>query len=131
GQVTLGLSPGLAAFLTAPLAIALKQDYPGVRLKVVEVFTPELHYQLADGIVDLAIISGPKPQLNIRLTPLFDERICAIGPATDKRLGKRSLSIRQMKDIPLILAGVPGSGLRSQLGMAAQDAGLTLNQVIE
>src|SRR5690606_37861770 len=38
GQVTLGLSPGLAAFLTAPLAIALKRDYPGVRLKVVEVF---------------------------------------------------------------------------------------------
>src|SRR5690606_24823193 len=124
-------SPGLASLLAAPLAIALKKDYRQIRLKIAEVFAPELHYQLVDGSVDLALLSGSQPRLNIRLSPLLDEKICAIGLAGDARLHVPSLDVKSLSEVPLILTGVARSGVLLELESAAKAAGVELHEVIE
>ncbi len=131
GLVTVGLSPGLAALLSAPLAHALKQRYPAIRLKIVERFAPSLYAILMDGTVDLAILSNPIPPLNMKLLPLLSEKICAIGPFGDPRLQRGTLGIRQLDGIPLILTGVSKSGIRLELEAAAARANIVLDEVIE
>jgi LysR family nitrogen assimilation transcriptional regulator len=131
GPVTVGISPGLAAVMSVPLALLLRKHYPEIRLKIVERFAPTLYTMLMDGTVDLAILSGPIPPLNIKIVPLLSERICAIGPHGDQRLSRGPIDIRQLAGIPLILTGISKAGIRLELELAAARTNTALNEVIE
>jgi len=131
GLVTVGLSPGLASLLSGPLVLMVRKRLPAVRLKIVETFAPALYVMLKEGTVDLAILNGPIPPLNMKLVPLLSEKICAIGPWSDQRLRRGSLSIHQLKGVPLILTGVSKSGVRLELESAAARANTNLTEVVE
>ncbi|HEY9279537.1 MAG TPA: LysR family transcriptional regulator [Eoetvoesiella sp.] len=131
GLVTVGLSPGLAALLATPLVLDVRKRYPNIRLKIAETFAPTLYTKLIDGTVDIAILSSPIPPLNLKVIPLLTERICAIGPYSDKRLHMHQIGIKELEGIPLILTGVSKSGIRLELERAAARANMSLNEVIE
>jgi len=131
GLVTVGLSPALASLLSVPLVLAVRKRHPAVRLKIVETFAPTLYVMLRDGTVDLAILNGPIPPLNMKLVPLLSEKICAIGPWSDQRLRHGPVSIQQLKGVPLILTGVSKSGVRLELESAAARANTPLTEVVE
>lgn len=131
GLVTVGMSPALAALLSLPIAQALRERYPDIRLKIVETFAPTLYTMLVDGGVDLAILGGAIPPINVKAVPLLTEKICAIGPSGDARLRREQIGIRELRGVPLILTGVPKSGIRLELETAARRANVPLNQVIE
>jgi LysR family nitrogen assimilation transcriptional regulator len=114
-----------------PLVLAVRKRHPAVRLKIVETFAPTLYVMLRDGTVDLAILNGPIPPLSMKLVPLLSEKICAIGPWSDRRLRRGPISIQQLKGVPLILTGVSKSGVRLELESAAARANTTLTEVVE
>jgi len=131
GLVTVGMSPALAALLSLPIALALRERYPDIRLKIVETLAPTLYTMLVDGGVDLALLSGTIPPINVQAVPLLTEKICAIGPPGDARLQRGPIGIRELRGVPLILTGVSKSGIRLELETAARRANVALNQVIE
>lgn len=131
GPVTVGMSPALAALLSLPITLAMREHYPDIRLKIVETLAPTLYTMLVDGAVDLAILSGAIPPINVKTLPLLTEKICAIGPRGDRRLQREQIGIRDLRGVPLILTGVSKSGIRQELESSARRADVALEQVIE
>jgi LysR family nitrogen assimilation transcriptional regulator len=81
--------------------------------------------------VDLAILNGPIPPLNVKLVPLMAESICAIGPGKDRRLLGGTINIQDLAGVPLIITGVSKSGVRLELESAAARTNTTLTEVVE
>ena len=131
GPVALGLSSGLASILVGPLFDRVSRDIPNIQLKIVEGYAPGLHDLLTHGVVDLAILNGSAYLANIESTPLLSEPLCAIASSSDTRLGDLPIDVGDLAGIPLILTGIPKSGVRLELEPAAARAGARLNPVIE
>lgn len=130
GPVALGLSPGLAQMLAVPLTRALRVKYPQVRLKILEGFVPSLHDMLLQGGVDLAILNQPVSGSEVTLTPLLAESICLIGRPVDMPAA-RKIRIKHLDGLPMVLTGLPKSGVRLEVEAAAARAGVNLNVMVE
>ena len=59
GPVALGLPPALASVLVLPLTRAVRNQYPEIKLRVSESFSPSLSDSLEQGVLDIAVLSGP------------------------------------------------------------------------
>jgi LysR family nitrogen assimilation transcriptional regulator len=132
GPVVLGLPPALASVLVPPLVCRMRERYPDIQLRIQESFTPALCDALEKGTIDFAVLSGPLVASPlIRMAPLLNEKICAVGCGNDPTLPARSITIHELQGRPLILAGVPAAGVRLALDRAADLAGVVLNVAVE
>lgn len=131
GPVALGLSPGLAGLLTAPLMQRLLRFSPGIRLRVVEDFSPALNDLLVRGGVDLAILNGAGPIADVEATRVLSDAICLIVPFDDPGITGTDVELRRLHEVPLILTGVAKSGIRRQLELAAGSENVTIHCAVE
>ena len=131
GPVALGLSPGLAGLLTAPLMARLLRSSPGLRLRVVEDFSPALNDLLVRGGVDLAILNGPGPIADVEATRVLSDALCLILPFDDPNITGADIELRHLHELPLILTGIAKSGIRRQLELAAGSADVTIRCIVE
>lgn len=132
GQIVLGLSPGLAMTLAAPLTRAVQSALPDVRLRFVQTFSPVLHDMLLKGQVDLAILNGPVPLANLATYPFLTEGMCLIGqPKSPRKRTDSKIGFKQLADLPLVMTGLAKSGVRLELEAQAALAGIQLNPVVE
>jgi LysR family nitrogen assimilation transcriptional regulator len=131
GPIALGMSPGLARVLAAPLSKILSQRYPGVRLQLIEEFADQLRAQLVEGTIDLAILNGPSDRPHFITTPLLREAMCLIGLAGNPHLSRQRTKVKQLAGVPLILTGVSKSGVRLKLEAAAAREKIELNVRVE
>ena len=126
GPVAIGFSPGSAPLLAPLVAADLAERWPDIRLRVVEAFAPRLHEMLLDGQVDLAFLAGVVPRAGLAVTAVADEPICVVGLVGDRVLARDTVGIADVAGHPVILAGLPGAGLRQQVEAAALRAGARL-----
>lgn len=80
--------------------------YPGIRLKLYNHSTPEAIESVKSGKIDFAVVSTPaevdSPLKQIMLMP-FQEIL--VGGTTFTALGSQELSLREVKNYPLISLG--------------------------
>ncbi|MFJ4291398.1 LysR substrate-binding domain-containing protein [Cupriavidus sp. NPDC089707] len=131
GLVAVGLTPALAPLLFIPLAEALRRRYPDIRLRLVESFAPALQDALRQGTLDVGLLSGPISSAGVSVMPLVAESLCAIGPYGDTSLGEGPVDIRQLQQVPIVLAGVPKSGVRLALEALATQHDVALQVTME
>ncbi|MCZ8389561.1 LysR family transcriptional regulator [Achromobacter xylosoxidans] len=131
GPIAIGIAPGLAMTLAAPLTRAVRERLPDVRLRFVQAFSPALHDMLLKGQVDLAILNGPVPLANLTTYPFLTEGLSLIGPARDKKARTAAIPLQRLADAPLIMTGLAKSGVRLELEAQAAHAGVHLNPVVE
>lgn len=131
GLVAVGLTPALAPLLFIPLADALRQRYPDIRLRLVENFAPALQDALLQGTLDVGLLSGPISSAGVSAVPLVAESLCAIGPYGDTSLGEGPVDIGQLQQVPIVLAGVPKSGVRLALEALAAQQDVALQATME
>jgi LysR family nitrogen assimilation transcriptional regulator len=132
GPVALGLPPALASVLVVPLTRALRSRYPEIRLRVSESFSPALCDSLEQGVLDVAVLSGPSAATSfVHTEPLLSENICAIGLSGDPRLRSGSIDVQDLQGIPLILAGLQNSGVRLTLERATARENVVLEEAME
>lgn len=81
GSVTLGLSPTLAPLIAPDCLAQVKQDYPGIQLKVVEAFSTALLDLLIAGRVDVAVLTNPPRTTLFQVEPAASEEMVVVTPA--------------------------------------------------
>lgn len=131
GPISIGIAPGLAMTLAAPLTRAVRERLPEVRLRFVQAFAPTLHDMLLKGQVDLAILNGPVPHANLTTYPFLTEKLSLIGPVQAGKARGASIPLQRLDDVPLIMTGLAKSGVRLELEARAAQAGVHLNPVVE
>ena len=106
GSVAIGASEtALNIFLLDKLK-SFHMTYPGIRLKLYNHSTPEAIEAVKSGKIDFAVVSTPaevdSPLKQIMLMP-FQEIL--VGGTTFTALGSQELSLREVKNYPMISLG--------------------------
>ncbi len=119
GPVIIGMTPNYVSVVGAPLTVAIKRRFPEAQPHIIQAFSPAMHDMLRDNAVDIALLSGatpaPPPSHMLAVEPLFEDRLCLVGPAGDPLLARSEVPVRQLRDLPLILTGVSRAGIRNEI----------------
>ncbi|HEY3893954.1 MAG TPA: LysR family transcriptional regulator [Pseudonocardiaceae bacterium] len=131
GRLRLGATPSLC---TGPLAHALasfRSNYPGIRLIIDESGSRDLIRQLAEGAIDLAMITSPahRGDPTLDTVPILREQLTVAVPGNADR-DLDSFRIEDLRDRPLVMFR-EGYDLRSMTLLACQRAGFQPRFAIE
>lgn len=103
GPASLAAPPPIGRFLFPRLAQIFLKSYPKVTLSLLETFTSSALGLLRRGELSLAIVTDPPVDPVIEYIPLFTESIHLVGRLDDPLLKKRSLEVKSLADLPLVM----------------------------
>jgi DNA-binding transcriptional LysR family regulator len=131
GRLRLGATPSLC---TGPLAHALasfRVRYPGIQLIIDESGSRDLVRQLAEGAIDLAMITSPvhRGDPTLDTIPILREQLTVAVPRS-MDLDHDAFRVEDLRDRPLVMFR-EGYDLRSMTLMACQRAGFQPRFAIE
>ena len=118
--VTIACTDYVQATVVQPLAVALRDQAPGVRIAIRHLDPPQLEAQMAKGEVDLALMTPEHAPVNLRSRHLFDERYVLIGRRRHPRL-RRGLSVEQFAKLDQVVVSLRGGEFSTPVddGLAA------------
>lgn len=130
GVVRLSVQPSVSWPLAGDLIAEVRRRHPGVRLQIAEGPTRQIEEGLADGRIDLGVVSlAPPPSLG-ECHPLFEVPLLVVAKAGDPRVCARTITFARFAQLPLAIATMPNGG-RVLVEEEARRAGLTLNVEVE
>jgi len=129
GEVSIGLPASAAAVLALPLIARLSQDYPRIRLRVVDGFSGYLWSWLLAGELDLALVFDRPSTSGVHSEPIAHEDMHLVGVPQRLKAGK-TVSVAALADYPLAISS-RRHGIRAALDDYALRHGTALNVGIE
>lgn len=130
GDVRIGLVPSLAQAVSAKLFRTAQQQYPGVRLVIMEGVSAQLDTWRMNGEVDIAILfRAGRPELRGE-DNLGSVDTYLVGARGDALTAGPAVRFSELSGLPLVLASAP-NGLRADVENEARRLGITLSIVLE
>jgi LysR family nitrogen assimilation transcriptional regulator len=126
GKVTLGLTAGPAAIISAPLLTRARSRCPGIEVHIVDGFTGVLAEWVQSGRVDLALIFDIGEKMAVDVTPVLWEEVLLAGTG----IGSEPIRPAQLARIPLVLPS-PAHAMRQVVERYARSNGVQLHVVYE
>jgi DNA-binding transcriptional LysR family regulator len=130
GVVRLSVQPSVSWPLVGDLVAVARQRHPHLRLQIAEGPTRQIEESLADGRVDLGVVSLPPPPQLGEFEALFDVPLGLVAKAGDAQARRRTIPFEQFARLPLVIATMPNGG-RVLVEEAARNAGIALNVAVE
>lgn len=133
GTVVLGMPPSVCAILVEPLFHRVRQAFPGIRLHICEGFSGDVREWLVAGRLDIGILyDSGSPQNVIGRRLLVEDMFLCCAATSDETEGRDDSTIMLADAVkrPLVLPG-RRHGLRILVDRACEEAGLSLNVVLE
>jgi LysR family transcriptional regulator, hydrogen peroxide-inducible genes activator len=104
GQVALGVIPTIAPFLLPQALARCARDFPSISIRVREDMTHSLLGQLAEGEIDLALLSLPVKGQEFVVEPLFEDRLLlAVSPRHPLWRRRQPVALRDLTREPFLL----------------------------
>ncbi len=125
GVVTVACLPSIAAGLLPPAIARLREQHPGITVRVRDGVAAHVVELLKSGEADFGISSCGRVDRELAEQPLFTDRLVAFVRADHRLAGRRSVTLRALSDYPLILTG-KDSSVRELLDRALEQARLSL-----
>ncbi len=130
GIVTIGLLPSTSDMLSSPLIRAVASRYPGVRVRISMGYAGTLQQWLEAGEIDAAILYGVEQAPQVAATPLLEEPLWVVGPASAKLRAHEPVSLASLAGRAMILPCGP-RGIRTLVDHACAISNVTLSIVAE
>ncbi|GHB05089.1 LysR family transcriptional regulator [Modicisalibacter luteus] len=103
GEVRIGIPSMLGSYYFPPLLMGFKSRHPGIRLTVVEAGTRRLQRMIADGELDLGVVTDDVSTQGLERRHFLREEMVVCVPR-DHRFAKReSVTAREVLGEPLVL----------------------------
>ena len=133
GRVRVGATPSLCIGVLADVLRVFHEQYPDVRLELVESGSQPLVRALVRGELDVALVIVPPPGVDpaLHTTPVLRERLSVASPALGRAPSARgSMTVHELARRPLV---VPRQGydVREATLQAYADAGETPRFAVE
>jgi len=126
GTVVFGVPPSFQSFLTAPVAAAFVKRFPDANLVVIQNCSGPLRDGIAQGQIDVALVTMPALARGLHYTPLFTVNRCLIVPAAEAHRFGDTVGVKDLIGLPLLLCGYPDSA-RAGLNEAFSEFGAKPN----
>ncbi len=131
GVVTLGVPPSVGLVLLAPLLSQIRNDFPGIQMRVLEGFSGYVAEWLASGRVDLAVLYKVRAGTFPDAEHLLFEDMHLISSRHARPLGQgATVALHDLAGEDLALPGAP-HGLRILVDEACARAQVTLSVAME
>lgn len=130
GIVTLGMLPSTCNVLPGPILAAALQKYPKVRLRFAMGYAGTLQQWLEKGEIDAALLYGVEHEPQIQTTPLVEEPLWIVGPASAKLRKASPIKLSSLAQRPMILPNGP-NGIRYLLDQACAVSKVSLQVIVE
>ena len=123
GQVALGLPLSLVPCLGLPIFQAVRRNYPGIRLMVMEELSGTILEWVKNGRLTLGIAFDDGHLEALHTVPLLEERLF-LCVAPDSPLARRKVvSGKELAELEVVMP-TTGQGVRERVDKALRDAGL-------
>ena len=130
GHVSIGMPPTVSDIVSLPLVTAFRARNPEATIRIVSAYSAYLLDWLHKGEVDVAILFESRPLRSLRSTPLLEEILYLIGPASADLNANRAVEFDALAVQKLLLPSL-GHGLRTILEQCARDRDMHLNVRVE
>ena len=131
GTVTLGVPPSVGMVLLVPLLAQIRQELPGIQMRVLEGFSGHVAEWLTSGRIDLAVLYKTRSNALLDAEHLLFEDMYLVSSRTAPRLGSGgTVALAALAGAELALPGRP-HGLRILVDEACVKAQMALNVALE
>ena len=103
GTIRLGVTPSLSAVLVPQLMELCFDRYPDITLLFNQGFPADLEHLWESGECDLAFFNKDVETDDAESIPLYNERLCLIGPADKCAALQNPISVEQIANLPVVL----------------------------
>ncbi len=131
GRVRLGATPSLCTSIVTEVVSSFHAVHPGIDLHITESGSRGLIAELAEGSLDLALITSTEGAVSLDRTPLLTEELVVVSSAAHPPVTtRRTLTLAQLAELPQV-AFAESYDLRAVTDAAFREAGLTPDIVLE
>jgi DNA-binding transcriptional LysR family regulator len=130
GVVRLALQPSVSWPLVGDLVAATRKRHPNLHLQIAEGPTRQIEEGLADGRLDLGVVSLPPPPGLGEHEALFEVPLGLVAKAGDAKARRPTIPFDRFARLPLVIATMPNGG-RVLIEEEARKLGISLNVVVE
>jgi DNA-binding transcriptional LysR family regulator len=102
GRVQIGTGLTALMYLLPPVLTKIRAEHPGIELLVRNITTRAIVDAVLQNTIDLGLVTLPIEEPNLRITPLYEERLVAILPH-DMRNSPREITPKFVAEQSLIL----------------------------
>ena len=103
GSICFGVSAMMGSYYFPQVLTSFKQEYPHIKIHLVDQGTAALEKMLLNGELDLALVRGDVENPQLRYTELIDEEIVAGMVSSHALATQQTLSLAQFCQQPLVL----------------------------
>jgi DNA-binding transcriptional LysR family regulator len=103
GTIRFGVSAMMGSYYFPKVLTDFKQEYPNIKIHLVDQGTAALEKMLLNGELDIALVRGDLENPQLRYTELIDEEIVAGMVKTHPLASEKTLSLAQFCQQPLVL----------------------------
>lgn len=130
GLVRLTVQPSIGWPLVGDLAVATRERHPGIRLQISEGTTGQIEEWLAEGRIDVGVMSSEPAGTHVETERLFSVPLLLAASVDDPITRAPSVPLSRLAGLPLVIATLPNGG-RVLLEERAREHGVELNVVLE
>lgn len=110
GQLTIGITPFRCSYLIADVVRKVRQQYPGIQVKLHEAGSDVLRKEAAEGKYDFAVVNLPVDESLFEVTPLEPDRLVLAVPAElwhllPEEADSGQIEFRRCRDLPFVVVG--------------------------
>jgi LysR family nitrogen assimilation transcriptional regulator len=109
-SIVLAAQPTIAKILFGSIGKALKQEYPGIKMRFKEGLGGYIREWIANGEIDAAIVYLPESHASLGADVILREKLYFVAPPEFGPIGK-GFPVERLADVPLVLPAHP-HGLR-------------------
>ena len=128
GQLKLGASTTVALYIIPKILSAFHQKYPEIKISLLNRNTDTIVKALLDQEIDIGIVEGKKKKSTISYLPFMTDEVVAVCSAKSPIAKKKSLSIAEIKNYPVVLRE-QGSGTLAALKYVLEKNGVKLSDL--
>jgi LysR family carnitine catabolism transcriptional activator len=130
GAVLIAVLPSIASTYMSVLLPLFRERYPGIMVRIRDADSRRAYDQVAQGAVDLGVLSQSPNSATVPFLPLFREALLAVVPADDGQFGAAAVGIRSLARRALLL-NPHGVDLRDHLETIFRKEGVVVEAAQE
>lgn len=130
GTVRIGGGATAVSFVLPDAIANYQREHPRVHFHVKEASSSEIASDVADGHLELGLVTQPVRTAGLQIEPMLDDRIVLVAAAGNPLAGAGTLSVESL-DGQNFVGFEGGSAIRQIVDAGLREAGVAINVIME
>jgi len=108
GRLTIGITPFRSSYLIPQVVKKIRDQYPGIQVKLHEAGSAQLRKDAQEGKFDFAVVNLPVDEAALDVMPLESDRLVLVIPreqAQACKLPAKDLNFADCRELPFVVVG--------------------------